>query len=102
MAATGTSILLSILKNEESYGYEIIRKVDDITDGQVQYAEGTLYPILNKMEKQGLIVSEKRTMDNGRNRKYYTITDTGRDVLDQHLDQWLIVVGILKKLWGKD
>ena len=101
MAATSTSIILSVLRDDESYGYELIRKVEDITDGHVIYKEGTLYPILRKMEDQGWVLSVKKTMDNGRMRKYYRLTKAGKKTLDDNVDQWLIVVGILKRLWGK-
>jgi DNA-binding PadR family transcriptional regulator len=100
MAATSTSIILSILRDGETYGYELIQQAENITDGHVQYKEGTLYPILKKMEQQGWIESENK-MHNGRRRKYYSLTHEGQKTLDDNVDQWLIVVGILKKLWAR-
>ena len=75
MTETGFYILLCL--REESHGYNIIRKVEELTDGETRISPGTMYGSLSKMEKDGLIrfVREKE------NRKIYRITDLGRDVL---------------------
>ena len=75
MTETGFYILLCL--REESHGYNIIRKVEELTDGEIRISPGTMYGSLSKMEKDGLIrfVREKE------NRKIYLITDLGRDVL---------------------
>ena len=75
MTETGFYILLCL--REESHGYNIIRKVEELTDGEIRISPGTMYGSLSKMEKDGLIrfVREKE------NRKIYRITDLGRDVL---------------------
>ena len=48
-----TPLVLSILKNEDSYGYAIIQQVRELSDGEMQWADGMLYPILHRLEKQG-------------------------------------------------
>ena len=101
IAATSTSVILSILQDRESYGYEIIKRANELSDGHVQYADGTLYPLLKKMETRNWIKAEWRTAESGRSRKYYKITETGEKALADDIDQWLIVMALLKKLWTK-
>ena len=74
---TETSFYILLCLREESHGYNIIRKVEELTDGEIRISPGTMYGSLSKMEKDGLIrfVREKE------NRKIYRITDLGRDVL---------------------
>ena len=76
MTETGFYILLCLL--EESHGYDIVRKVDTLTHGQIRLSPGTLYGSLSKMEKDGLI----RFIREEEKRKIYKITDLGRQVLD--------------------
>ena len=75
MTETGFYILLCL--REEAHGYNIIRKVEELTNGEIRISPGTMYGSLSKMEKDGLIhfVREEEK------RKIYCITDLGRDVL---------------------
>ncbi len=101
ISATSTSMILSILQDGENYGYEIIKRAHTLSDGHVQYADGTLYPLLKKMEHRKWIEAEWKNTRSGRSRKYYRITEIGEKALADDIDQWLIVVGLLKKLWTK-
>jgi DNA-binding PadR family transcriptional regulator len=101
IAATSTSMILSILQHGENYGYEIIKRASELSEGHVEYAEGTLYPILKKMLERNWITAAWKTAPSGRKRKYYRITAAGEQALADDIDQWLIVMGILKKLWTK-
>ena len=76
MTETGFYILLCL--REESHGYNIIRKVGELTDGEIRISPGTMYGSLSKMEKDGLIhfVREEEK------RKIYCITELGKDVLE--------------------
>lgn len=102
IAATSTSMILSILREGESYGYEITQRARALSDGHVQYADGTLYPILKRMEQRALVESTWKKADSGRARKYYSITAAGEEALAADIDQWLIIMGILKKIWTAD
>ena len=77
-ASTNKALILAILaKRKESYGYEIIKLVLTLSDGAFQWKDGMLYPVLHRMEKDGLVASRWRLAENGRKRKYYRITDEG-------------------------
>lgn len=76
MTETGFYILLCF--REESHGYNVIRKVKELTDGEIRLGPGTMYGTLSKMEKDGLI----RFVREEEKRKIYRITDLGREVLD--------------------
>lgn len=99
IAASSFSIILVILAKEENYGYEIIRSIKEASSGQLDFAEGTLYPILKKMEASGWISSKWKTADNGRQRKYYKITSQGRKQLQLEKRNWQSINQILETLW---
>ncbi|MEO0332050.1 MAG: PadR family transcriptional regulator, partial [Bacteroidota bacterium] len=69
VAASTIPIVLSLLKEKDNYGYQLIKDVQRISGGSLQWKEGSLYPVLLKLEKKGLISSYIK-QENGRNRKY--------------------------------
>ena len=99
VAASSRPLILSILTKGESYGYEIIQKVRLLSNGELSWTDGMLYPVLHRLEKQGLIESEHRTSDTGRKRKYYWIKKHGKGALKNYQKQWLTVNSTLSKLW---
>ena len=101
IAASATPLILSVLSLEESYGYEIIKKISDISDDRIHWKEGTLYPVLHKMEKSGIIRSRWKIAENGRKRKYYQINKKGKMLLDDELDHWRLIFNSMKKLWAE-
>jgi len=88
VAASATPLILSILKNGDSYGYEIIQQVKEHSNGLLEWADGMLYPILHRMEKNDFIESYWGKADTGRKRKYYTLQDEGRKELLKMQEQW--------------
>ncbi len=75
---TLTTVVLKLLSdNDRMYGYEITRKVKELTDGNIQLTEGALYPALHKLEAEGLIEATIEQTGN-RPRKYYHLTKTGK------------------------
>lgn len=76
---TVTIILRLLEEHKEMYGYELAQMVKDLTDGKILMKEGSLYPALHKMTKDGVISYRSETV-NGRNRKYYFITPKGEKV----------------------
>ncbi len=62
-------MLLSLLENGDCYGYEIIKKIDEKSGNIFKFKEGTLYPVLHKMENQNLVNSYRKTAENGKERK---------------------------------
>jgi PadR family transcriptional regulator PadR len=99
VAASAKPLLLSILAEGESYGYEIIQKVRELSGGQIEWSDGMLYPVLHRLERDGLVDSEWKESDTGRERKYYSLSSDGRKVLKTERQQWLTVHNTLSKLW---
>lgn len=87
--ALGTSmLLLSLLSRQDMYGYQIIRELEQQSQEVFCLKEGTLYPLLHSLEQQGAICSELRTAENGRERKYYRITASGKKLLKEKMKEW--------------
>ena len=99
VAASSKPLVLSILAEGESYGYEIIQKVRVLSGGYIEWSDGMLYPVLHRMERDGLIKSKWKEADSGRDRKYYCITVKGTETLVTEREQWLQVHNTLGKLW---
>ncbi len=99
MASSLAPMVLLILKRQESYGYEIIQQLKDKTGGELAVAEGTLYPVLKKMEEKEWVESNWKKADTGRERKYYALTDKGQQELEQQLSQWTYINNLIQKLW---
>ena len=99
VAASSKPLVLSILADGESYGYEIIQKVRELSDEEIAWTDGMMYPVLHRLEREGLIVSEWKNSDTGRERKYYRLSSTGRKALNAERQQWLTVHNTMCKLW---
>jgi DNA-binding PadR family transcriptional regulator len=99
VAASSKPLVLSILAGGESYGYEIIQQVRQLSGGEIEWSDGMLYPVLHRLERDGLIQSEWKESETGRERKYYSVTSTGRKTLNVERRQWLTVHKTLCKLW---
>jgi PadR family transcriptional regulator PadR len=100
IAASVKPIMLSVLAAGESYGYEIVQRIHDLSDGRIQWSDGTLYPVLHRLEADGLVASAWRVSDAGRRRKYYRLTGAGRSELEVEKRNWLDVHAVLARLWG--
>ncbi len=100
VAASSRPLVLSILGEGESYGYAIIQRVKELSEEQLNWTDGMLYPVLHRLEREGLIVSEWRTPESGRKRKYYKLKAEGRAALKVEQEQWLQVHKTLTKLWN--
>ena len=99
IAASATPLILSILSEGESYGYAIIKRVHELSNGQMQWTDGMLYPVLHRLENQKLIQSKWRTSETGRKRKYYKINKKGTKALKEQRNQWEVVYSTLRQLW---
>ncbi len=99
IGASSIPLILSILSRKESYGYEIIKSIKDLSDQQLDFKDGTMYPVLHKLEKKGFIDAFWKKSDSGRKRKYYKITDRGRKELVSEQQNWGIINQIVLKLW---
>jgi PadR family transcriptional regulator, regulatory protein PadR len=85
---TDSLLLFLINGHGPTYGYRLIKEIEERSRGYFRFKEGTVYPALRKLENDGLIMGEWKKLPNGQERRYYTITDGGRDLLQQKLDMW--------------
>lgn len=99
IAASSVPILMSVLAHGESYGYAIIARVRTLSGGVLNWTEGMLYPVLHRLERDGLVQAEWRAAG-GRERKYYRLTDAGRQALAVERAEWDQVHGALQALWA--
>jgi PadR family transcriptional regulator PadR len=91
VAASATPLVLAILSEGESYGYAIIKRVDELSGGELQWTDGMLYPVLHRLERNGLVKASWGRSEAGRRRKYYRLTDKGSDELTKQRRQWQVV-----------
>jgi transcriptional regulator len=99
VAASATPLVLAILAEGHSYGYAIIKRVAELSGGHLQWTDGMLYPVLHRLERQGLVAAKWSESENGRRRKYYRITREGREQLAAQRQQWQVVDDALRSLW---
>jgi PadR family transcriptional regulator, regulatory protein PadR len=85
-----TDSLLLYLINEmgQTYGYQLIKEIGHRSDGYFRFKEGTVYPALRKLESEGLVQGEWKKLPNGQERRYYTMTERGRELLRQKVAMW--------------
>ena len=100
VAASTTPLVLGILAEGESYGYAILKQVGELSGGRLEWTDGLLYPLLHRLERLGHVESVWRQPDGGRRRKYYRITERGRDELAEQHRQWATVVDTLRNVWS--
>ncbi|HEX4249488.1 MAG TPA: PadR family transcriptional regulator [Pseudonocardia sp.] len=99
VAASATPMVLGILAEEASYGYAILRRINELSGGELDWTEGLLYPLLHRLERLGHVESSWQAVVGERRRKYYRITDKGLAELAEQRRQWDTVVGALKEIW---
>ncbi|MGH9886212.1 MAG: PadR family transcriptional regulator [bacterium] len=101
VAASATPLVLAILAEGESYGYAIIKRVGELSNGQVQWTDGMLYPVLHRLERNGLVAAKWGASESGRRRKYYRLTRQGRTQLEAERARWQLVDATLNRIWVK-
>jgi PadR family transcriptional regulator PadR len=99
VAASAGPLVLTILAEGENYGYAIIKRVRELSGGQMQWTDGMLYTVLHRLERQGLVASRWGVAETGRKRKYYCLKDKGTKALRMQQDQWRLVYSALAQLW---
>lgn len=102
VGASATPLVLAILAEGESYGYAILKRVREVSGGELEWTDGMLYPLLHRLHRLGYVTPEWRTPPEGRRRRYYAITDDGRTALAERKRQWATVVRALGDAWGGD
>lgn len=88
MAMSTAMLLLKLLEEEDMYGYQMIRKLEERSSRVFSLKEGTLYPILHSLEEQEAVESYERQAETGRVRKYYRLTKKGGKLLQKKKEEW--------------
>jgi len=99
IAASSTPLVLAILTEGDSYGYAILKRVQELSGGHMEWTDGMLYPVLHRLERLGHIQARWQVADSGRRRKYYRITSQGRKQLAEERRQWQAVDATLRGIW---
>jgi PadR family transcriptional regulator len=97
VAASATPLVLAILSEGQSYGYAIIKRVDELSGGELKWTDGMLYPVLHRLEHNGYVKAAWGESESGRRRKYYKLTDKGRTELASQRRQWKVVNDALRE-----
>lgn len=100
VAASATTLVLAILRESDSYGYAILKRVGELSGGELQWTDGMLYPVLHRLDRLGYVKSSWGTSEAGRRRKYYHITSRGLEQLSQQREQWQVVDSTLRGIWS--
>jgi|SRR3990172_4208521 len=81
-------LLLTLLQEEAMYGYQIMKELERRSEGYFKFREGTLYPALHRLERDGCISGRWRRLSSGQERRYYSLTPRGEQRLAEQLTQW--------------
>jgi len=82
------SLLLRLISHQPMYGYQIIKELEKRSNGYFQFKEGTLYPALHRLERDGLTQGKWQKLPAGQERRYYYITQKGQQALTERVATW--------------
>lgn len=88
--------VMEVIKEEAIYGYELSQKLQQV--GLHDISDGTIYPVLLRLQKNGFIKGEMKPSPTGPNRKYYYLTDRGKEELEKLALEWMLVSEPVSKL----
>ena len=88
LSGSTTLLVLSLLSEGDKYGYEMIAELDRRSDHTFALKEGTLYPVLHGLWKEGAVEAYETEAPTGRKRKYYHLTRKGREALKTETEEW--------------
>jgi len=94
------TLILAILEAGTSYGYAIVKELNERAEGILQLGEGTIYPVLHRLQDKKLIAARWRLAENGRQRKYYRLITKGRKALAANRHQWQMLSDVMGKVLG--
>ena len=94
-------LILQLLNEKEMYGYEMIDTLEKRSDNTFTLKAGTLYPLLHSLERSGYVSSREAEAENGRLRKYYSITENGRKILSEKRAEWEVFSGAVNMVLGR-
>jgi PadR family transcriptional regulator PadR len=82
------TLLLSLMRGQPMYGYQIIKELKKRSNGYFKFREGTLYPALHRLEAAGLVTGSWEQLPSGKERRYYRLTEKGLKLLDEKVAEW--------------
>src|SRR5471032_2463883 len=94
------TLLLAALSDGPSYGYQMVQDLNAKAPGILKTGEGTIYPVLHRLEERDLIQSSWRAGETGRQRRYYRITPKGKKALIENRLQWAALKGLMTTVLG--
>ncbi len=101
VAAMASPLVLAILAEGDSYGYAILKRVRELSDDELEWSDGMLYPLLHRLERSGHVRADWSASPEGRRRRYYAITDAGRSQLADQRRQWQTATRTLGGIWDR-
>jgi PadR family transcriptional regulator PadR len=87
MSGVPELLLLRLLRQQEMYGYELVKSIKTVTDEAISLGEGVIYPVLHSLERKGALRAKRKSVG-GRTRVYYSVTAKGRKRLDRLQGEW--------------
>jgi PadR family transcriptional regulator, regulatory protein PadR len=99
VAASAMPLVLAILDEGDSYGYAILKRIDELSGGEMEWTDGMLYPLLHRLDRLGYVEATWDAPPGGRRRRYYRITPGGRTALHEQRRQWEVVSSALQNAW---
>ena len=99
VAASSSPLVLAILAEGDSYGYALLKRVRELSGGELEWTDGMLYPLLHRLDRLGYVEARWDSPWGGRRRRYYRITQAGRNALSEQRRQWEVVSGALQNAW---
>ena len=100
MTGSTTMLILKLLETEDMYGYKMIEELEKKSNNVFSLKAGTLYPILHNLEQQGMILSYDGETVNNRPRKYYSITKSGKKLLNEKKQEWNLFSSTVNNVLG--
>ena len=95
-------MILKVISEGETYGYELVQRLYHKSQGTFKLNEGTLYPILHMLEKEGHVTSYEGQSETGRSRRYYRITVQGKLHLSARMEEWQVFSDAVTMVLGKE
>lgn len=95
-------VLLRLLRQREMYGYELVTAFRERGNGEFQIKDGTLYPVLYRLEKAGYVEPRWETQERGVPRKYYRVTSAGKKQVDRLVGEWRSFVDAVESLLNEE
>jgi transcriptional regulator len=92
------TLLLAVLQSGPNYGYAMVKELNNRAEGLLQMGEGTIYPVLHRLEEKGLITSYWSLAENSRQRKYYRLASKGKKALAANCVQWQTMSKVIEKV----